>query len=76
MADETTPDDQDTRAELERVDSQIADLRQGIRDLRDGLVDAGPMDPEDRAAILTQADELQAVLGALEQRRESLVERT
>jgi hypothetical protein len=73
MADDKTNDD--TRAELERVEAQIAEIRREVRDLRDGLSDAGAMDPEDRSAVLSQAEEQEAVAAELERRRDTLRER-
>ena len=67
------PDD-DARTELDRVEGQIADLRQTVRDLRASLNDAGPADPEDRSLVLSQADEQEAIIAELEQRRDHLRE--
>jgi hypothetical protein len=43
--------------------------------LRDSLNDAGPVDIEDKAATITQAEELEAFAEQLERRRETLEER-
>lgn len=67
------PDD-DPRTELDRVEGQIADLQQTVRDLRASLNDAGPADPEDRSLVLSQADEQEAIIAELEQRRDHLRE--
>jgi hypothetical protein len=67
------PDD-DVRTELDRVEGQIADLRQTVRDLRASLNDAGPADPEDLSLVLSQADEQEAIIAELEQRRDHLRE--
>jgi hypothetical protein len=67
------PDD-DARTELDRVEGQIADLRQTVRDLHASLNDAGPADPEDRSLVLSQADEQEAIIAELEQRRDHLRE--
>ncbi|RYP86253.1 hypothetical protein EKO23_09880 [Nocardioides guangzhouensis] len=73
MADDIT--DNDTRTELDRVEAQIADLRQTVRDLRAGLNDAGPTDPQDRSLVLSQAEEQEAIIGQLERRRDHLRDR-
>lgn len=65
----------DGRGELERVESELGQLDRDIREVRENLNDGGPMDPEDRSAMLTQIEELQAIRARLRQRRESLVER-
>ena len=72
MADETTNDD--LRAELERVETEIDELVRNIRDVRGSLNDGGPMDPEDRSTALTQIEELDAVRTGLERRRETIRE--
>ena len=61
-------------AELSRVDAELAELEQDVRDVRDSLTDSGPMDVEDRAAALGQIDELEAIEARLQQRREAIVE--
>ena len=72
MADDST--DEGPRTELIRVERQLEELRQTVRDLRAGLNDAGPLDPEDRSLVLSQADEQQAIITELEQRRDHLRE--
>ena len=72
MADETTNDD--LRAELDRVETEIDGLGRNLREVRDSMTDGGPMDPEDRAAVLTQVEELEGVRSGLEQRREAIRE--
>ena len=72
MADDIRNDD--PRTELARVEEQIEDLQQTVRDLRAGLNDAGPTDPEDRSLVLSQAEEQEAIIAELEQRRHHLRE--
>jgi hypothetical protein len=72
VADDIANDD--PGAELARVERQIEELRQTVRDLRASLVDAGPTDPEDRTMVVSQADEHEAVIAELEQRRDLLRE--
>lgn len=72
MTDDITNDD--PRTELARVEGQIEDLQQAVRDLRASLVDAGPTDSEDRSLVLSQVDEQEAIIAELEQRRRHLRE--
>ena len=72
MTDDIANDD--PRTELARVEGQIEDLRQAVRDLRASLNDAGPTDPEDRSLVLSQAEEQEAIIAELEQRRRHLRE--
>jgi hypothetical protein len=60
----------DVRAELDRVEREIAELGPQIRDIRDRLADPG--DGRDRTEMLTMAEEQEAILAVLEQRRETL----
>lgn len=72
MTDDITNDD--PRTELARVEGQIEDLQQAVRDLRASLNDAGPTDSEDRSLVLSQVDEQEAIIAELEQRRRHLRE--
>ena len=65
----------DDRAELERVEAQIAEIREEVRSLRNDLGDAGPTEPEERSAVLAQAEEREAVAAELERRRDTVRER-
>ena len=65
----------DLRAELERVDAELEELSRDIRDVRDSLTDGGAMDVEDRAGAISQIDELDAIEARLQQRRDAIVER-
>ena len=72
MTDDIANDD--PRTELARVEAQIEDLRQTARDLRASLNDAGPTDREDRSLVISQAEEQEAIIAELEQRRRHLRE--
>jgi hypothetical protein len=65
---------EDPRAELERLEGQISELRRTVSDLRAGLNDAGPSDPEDRSLVISQAQEQEAIMVQLERRRDRLRE--
>jgi hypothetical protein len=69
MSDDPTNDD---HTELVRVEQQLEDLRRTVRDLRADLKDAGAVDPEDRSLLISQAEEQQAIIAELEQRRDHL----
>jgi hypothetical protein len=73
MTDGDTAND-DLRAELERLDTEIDELGRNIRDVRGSLSDGGPMDSEDRSTALTQVEELDAVRTGLERRRDAIRE--
>jgi erythromycin esterase-like protein len=62
----------DIQAEIRRIDEERAELLRQARDLRESLNDAGPIDAEDRAATITQAEELEAFAEELQRRRDSL----
>jgi chromosome segregation ATPase len=65
------------RAELERVEREIAELRPRARELRErlGNRDEEPTDQPERTAILTMAEELEAIIATLEERRDELKRR-
>jgi hypothetical protein len=63
----------DARAELERVEREIAELRPQIRDIRERISD--PADVRDRTEMLTLAEEQEAILAVLEERAEQLRQR-
>ena len=70
----TTEESQvDVRAELERVEREIAELRPQIREIRERLADPG--NESDRSEMLTMAEEQEAILAVLEQRAETLRQR-
>jgi hypothetical protein len=58
--------------EARELDEQIADVKQSIAEIDTSLADAGPTDPEDRAAALTNREELSGVLDGLQRRRAAL----
>jgi hypothetical protein len=62
------------RTELDKVEREIEQLRTSAHELRSSLGDeaGGPMEPEDRAATLTQAEEQEAIIETLEARRDEL----
>ena len=72
VTDDITNDD--PRTEIARIERQIEELQQAVRDLRASLHDAGPTDPEDRSLVISQAEEQEAIIGELEQRRRHLRE--
>ena len=72
MTDDITNDD--PRTELARIERQIEELRQAVRDLRASLNDPGPTDSEDRSLVISQAEEQEAIIAELEQRHRHLRE--
>ena len=72
--DVTTDEPQvDLRAELERVEREIAVLRPQVREIRERLADPG--DGRDRTEMLTMAEEQEAIVAVLEERAEVLRQR-
>jgi hypothetical protein len=66
----------DLRNELSLIEEERAELLRQAKELRASLgEDAGPMDAEERTAIITQAEELEAFAAVLERRREALLEK-
>lgn len=65
---------EDQRAELDRLENELAEQDRSIREVRESMTDGGPMDPEDRAAAMIQIEELEAVRDGLQRRRETLRE--
>lgn len=70
----TTGSDE-VRAELGLVDAELAEMERQVRELRSELADAGPVDAIDRASVITQAEELEALAAQLERRRAALVQK-
>ena len=70
MADDIANDD--PRSELSRVEARIEDLRATARELRAGLNDAGPAEPEERAQAIYEAELQEAIVDELEMRRDEL----
>jgi chromosome segregation ATPase len=73
MADEA----EQQRQELHDIEAQIAEVRSSIDELREqvGGQSYGAQDAEDVAAALTNIEEQEGVLSALEQRRETVMRR-
>jgi len=65
----------DPSDELRDLDQQIDGVTRDIESLRDQLADAGTIEPEERAAILTNREELEGVLDGLQRRRATVSER-
>jgi hypothetical protein len=65
------------REELRRVEEELAQLRGTAADLRRRIGErwADPTDPAERAEMLTAAEEQEAVIEVLENRREDLLRR-
>jgi SMC interacting uncharacterized protein involved in chromosome segregation len=64
----------DPKAELRAIDEQIDQVTRDIDGLRDQLADAGAIEPEERAAVLTNREELEGVLDGLRRRRATVSE--
>jgi SMC interacting uncharacterized protein involved in chromosome segregation len=62
------------RQELERVESDLNDLRETARELRQQVGERWfePTDASERAALITAAEEQEALLEQLEMRRDEL----
>ena len=78
MTDEPTAES--LRQELADIDAELADLRRVAGNVvahrgTDGDESQGYEEPEDVATDLTGYEETQAVIGALESRRETVMER-
>jgi hypothetical protein len=67
----------DVREELRLVDEELAGLRARAHELRAGLGERndGPVDLAENAAVITAAEEQEALIDALEQRRAGLLRR-
>ena len=59
------------KAQLDEVDRDLANLRRTAAEVRSNVGDED--DPEDRGALIQQADELDGQVEDLEARRENLV---
>jgi len=62
-------------AELRLVNAERSELLRASRELRGELSDLGPADAAERAALITQAEELEAFVAELERRRDALLEK-
>ena len=72
------PDDAaELRAQLQTVDEELEGLRRTAEELREQIGDRsdGANDPADRAAVITSAEEQEALIGVLTNRREDLLRR-
>jgi hypothetical protein len=72
---DVAPSDEAIRAELRTVEDELESLRAQARALRNpiGGRDSGPMDLAENAAQLTLAEEQEALIEVLENRRDILV---
>ena len=67
----TVPESSDSLcAELESLEQQIAELQRHVDDMR-----AEEVDPADRAAMIGQAEQQEALISQLDLRRRELMER-
>jgi hypothetical protein len=62
-------------AELNLVNAERSELLRASHDLRRQLSDLGPTDAAERAALIAQAEELEALAAELERRRDALREK-
>jgi hypothetical protein len=65
----------DVGAELSLVDAERSELLRASRDLRRELSDLGPTDAAERAALIAQAEVLEAFSAELGRRRDALLEK-
>jgi len=65
----------DLDAELHLVNAERSELLRASRELRSELSDLGPTDAAERAALIAQAEELEAFATELERRRDALLEK-
>jgi predicted nucleic acid-binding Zn-ribbon protein len=69
----------DSRAALERelrqVEADIAELRRTAGELHEQVGEIGPTDAAERSALITQAEEQEALAEDLEARRDELRQR-
>ena len=65
------------RAQLRSVDVELEGLRRSAEELREQIGDRsdGATDPAERAAVITAAEEQEALIGVLTTRREGLLRR-
>lgn len=77
MSNDTGGGPADTRAELRVVETELEQLRGMAAGLREQIGDRsdGPRDPAELAAVLTAAEEQEALIGILEGRRSELLAR-
>ena len=72
-----TPTADALREELRAVEGELAQLRESAAELRRriGSRDDDPTDPEERSLLIATAEEQEALIEVLEQRREDLLRR-
>ena len=71
-----TPDAEDLRRELLDLDQRIGELTRSIEELQSDLSpSSGALDVEERAAALTNREELEGILDGLRRRRGTLADR-
>jgi hypothetical protein len=75
--DSDTPTADALREQLQVVEKDLAELRETAAELRRriGSRDDDPTDPEERSLLITTAEEQEALIEVLEQRREDLLRR-
>ena len=68
---------QDTREELRVIEEEIAGIRESVAELRRQVGDRsdGSVEPEETAATISSAEELEAILDTLQTRRDNLARR-
>lgn len=73
----TATDSSDLRRELEELDTTIAELRLVVADIRRklGHREDAPYDVADRALLVSEAAEQEAIIAVLQARRNALVDR-
>ena len=68
----STDSSDELSTETQELDQQIAELSRSLDEISTAVADAGAMDSEERAAALTNREEIEGVLDGLRRRREAL----
>jgi hypothetical protein len=73
----TQQSDRDLREQLRMVDEEISELRASAAALRRQVGDRtdGSVEPEETAATISSAEELEAIVDSLETRRDDIARR-
>lgn len=73
----TATDSSDLRRELDELETTIAELRLVVADIRRtlGHAEDAPYDVADRALLVSEAAEQEAIIAVLQARRDALVDR-
>lgn len=73
----TQQSDRDLREQLRLVDQEIAEMRESVAAVRRQVGDRsdGSVEPEETAATISSAEELEAILDTLQTRRDDLARR-